>query len=301
MLLFLAYLFGCVDMDTTSLNRIGTRLRSGDLHRALGRFRRFRAAYSVYQNNLQRLQPTAYVERLHPRETSLFEGIDPDRYARELRARGVSFGFSLTPSQVAEIYTFACETVCSEPGFDDEFYASEVEAGQLRGDRYCFRGLVKQPENCPLIQTLAEDPALLSIVRRYLRYWPSKLTFHLTWTFAVAMPEAEQRKRYPPLNYHYDVAGYNFMTTYFYLTDVDAESGAHVMIERSHNQKPLHTLFGYGASPQLAQQVLSHYGADSELSIEGKAGFGFVQDPSCFHRLSAPTKGRRLLLQIRYS
>lgn len=276
-------------------------MRSGDLHRALGRFKQFRTAYSYTQNMLQTLRPTAYLDRLHPRQHSLFTDIQSERYVQELRERGVSFGFSLTPSQVAEIYSFACDMPCEEPGFDGTFFAGEVVAGRLRGDRYCFRGLVQHPENCPLVQALAEDPALLNTVRRYLQYWPSKLTFHLTWTFAVDLPEAEQRKRYPPLNYHYDVAGYNFMTTYFYLTDVDADSGAHVMIERSHNQKPLHTLFGYGASPQLAQQVLNHYGADSELSIEGKAGFGFVQDPSCFHRLSAPQKGRRLLLQIRYS
>mgnify|MGYP001796294078 FL=1 len=199
------------------------------------------------------------------------------------------------------MYRYACETHCHAPGHEGEIYVADVQNGQLKGGRIVFRGLVNHPERCPVVERMAQDPMLLEVVRRYLRYWPMRLTYHLSWSFAVDIPEQEQKKVYPPLNYHYDVAGYNFMTTYFYITDIDADTGAHVMIERSHNQKPFNTLFTSGAAAQLAQQVLDYYGADSETVIEGKAGFGFVQDPSCFHRLSPLKKGRRLLLQIRYS
>ncbi|MEO1637146.1 MAG: hypothetical protein AAFS04_18915 [Cyanobacteria bacterium J06631_9] len=284
-----------------TLDRLGQRFRTGDLHRTFGRFKQFRSAYSFVQNSRQRLQPEHYRSQLSPRETSNFDHIDPEDYAKNLRTKGVSFGFSLPPAAVAEVYRYACETPCTEPGQQGEFYADDVQNGRLKGGRTVFRGLVKNPEHCRVVKLMAQDPALLEVVRRYLHYWPTKLTFHLSWSFAVDMSEQEQREIYPPLNYHYDVAGYNFMTTYFYITDIDADTGAHVMIERSHNQKPLNTLFTSGADAQLAQQVLDYYGADSETVIEGKAGFGFVQDPSCFHRLSPLKKGRRLLLQIRYS
>lgn len=289
-----------------ALVQICTRLRRGDSHLVFGRFKLFRLTYSYYKNALQRIRTRFHSsepdrERLHPNQTSLFQGISPAATAHELQQEAVSFGISLPPDKVQAIHRFACETPCYEPGFEDEFFANDVKDGRLNGGRYVFRGLVKDPQVCPTIDALTKDPTLLKIVRRYLKYWPEKMTCHLSWSFAVDMPEAEQKESYPPLNCHYDVAGYNFMTTYFYITDVDADHGAHVMIKKSHNSKPLSTLFVSGADPNLAKKVVNHYGEDNKLVIEGKAGFGFVQDPSCFHWLLPPKEGRRLLFQIRYA
>jgi hypothetical protein len=103
------------------------------------------------------------------------------------------------------------------------------------------------------------------------------------------------------LFYHYDVAGYNFMSAYFYITDMDELSGAHVMIASSHEQKPWHTLFAPWSGRQTDDQVLNYYGQDRELLIAGRAGFGFVQDPACFHKLLPPLKQHQLIFQVRYA
>jgi len=290
----------------TALAQIGDRLQKGDFHRTLGRFKLFRLSYSLCLNALQSIRSAFHStdldrERLKPRDLSFFQGISPSETSETLQLDAVSFGLRLSPDMVKEIYQFACETPCTEPGFEGEFYADEVSNGRLKGERHAFRGLVKTPLNCPTIAALTHDPVLLDIVHRYLKYWPNQMTCHLSWSFAVDLPEAEQKKVYPPLNCHYDVAGYNFMTAYFYITDIDADHGAHVMIKQSHNHKPMSTLFSSGAEPHLEQKVLEYYGADSKLVIEGKAGFGFVQDPSCFHWLLPPKEGRRLLFQIRYA
>ena len=55
------------------------------------------------------------------------------------------------------------------------------------------------------------------------------------------------------------------------------------------------------AGRQSDKAVLNYYGQDNQLIIEGESGFGFVQDPSCIHRVISPVKADRLLLQIRYS
>jgi hypothetical protein len=39
---------------------------------------------------------------------------------------------------------------------------------------------------------------------------------------------------------------------------------------------------------QPDEAVLREYGPASELVIEGRAGSGFVEDASCFHRAIAP-------------
>ena len=290
----------------TALAQLGTRLQKGDFHRTLGRFRLFRRSYSLLLSSLQRFRSAFHAtppdrDRLQPRDVSFFSGVSAADMAAALQRDAVSFGLHLPPDMVSAIYQFACETPCTEPGFAGEFYADDVRQGRVNGGRHSFRGLVKDPLACPTVKTLTQDPVLLDIVHRYLSYWPRKMTCHLSWSFAVDLPDAEQKKRYPPLNCHYDVAGYNFMTTYFYITDIDADHGAHVMVKGSHNHKPIRTLFVPGAEPHLAQKVLDYYGADNKLVIEGKAGLGFVQDPSCFHWLRSPKAGRRLLFQIRYA
>ncbi|MGB3299576.1 MAG: hypothetical protein WBA76_15030 [Phormidesmis sp.] len=290
-----------------AFSRLGHRLQSGDLHHTVGRFKAARETYSFYQGCRQQLNAEFYKRRLTPRGQSFLTDVLPERCAQELQQQGVSFGLQLPPADIEAVYQFACETPCREPGFEDEFYAQAVENGRLTGDRphlahrRVFRGLVQNPGECPVIKKVAQDPTLLEIVHKYLRYWPSKVVPHLTWSFVSDLPVAQQKELYPPLNYHYDVAGYNFMTAYFYITDIDKRCGPHVMIATSHNKKPKHTLFSSYAELDSEEQMLDYYGKENKLVIEGKAGFGYVQDPSCFHRLVSPVKSRRLLLQIRYA
>jgi hypothetical protein len=70
------------------------------------------------------------------------------------------------------------------------------------------------------------------------------------------------------------------------------------MMKRSHKRKPLRMLFGSARASQEA--VYRQYGRENEITIEGPAGTGFVQDTSCFHRASPPTRGDRLMLAIRF-
>lgn len=283
----------------TGIRQISNRLKEGSLHRTVGRFEAVRRTYSFYQNQLQKTTPERYKDRLSPQPSTYFNHLSPASFVEEMRREGVSFGLQLCPSAVQQIYQFACDSLCTEPGYEEHFRIQEVKNGRLK-DRSTLRGLVQTPETCPVIKQLAQDETLLQIVREYLNYWPTKLTCHLTWSFASQMPSDLQKEHYPPLNYHYDVAGYNFMTTYFYITNVDIAAGAHVMIRRSHKAKPIHMLF-LSTGRQTDRQILSHYGKENEMVIEGKAGFGFVQDPSCYHKLLSTQTHSRLLLQIRYA
>ena len=285
---------------SATAERLETRAKAGSLHRTLGRFKTARRVYSFYQNKRQQTAATIHRARLSPRESRYFRDAIPDNFVQALRKEGVGFGLQLDPEAVQQIYRFACDRLCTEPGFEGTFWAREVEDGRLDG-RLALRGLVQAPENCPVVRQLAQDDKLLEIVRGYLHYWPTRISYHLTWSFATQEPTEFLKVHYPPLNYHYDVAGYNFMTSYFYITDVDADSGAHVMIARSHNKKPWNTLFVAHSGRQSDQQVLNHFGSDRKITIEGKAGFGFVQDPSCYHKLLPSRTRNRLLLQIRYA
>ena len=85
----------------------------------------------------------------------------------------------------------------------------------------------------------------------------------------------------------------------FYILDTDRYSGAHVMMKRSHNRKPLRMLLGSTVATEAA--VRQQFGQENEVMIEGPAGTGFVQDTSCYHRATPPTQRDRLMLAIRFS
>ena len=90
------------------------------------------------------------------------------------------------------------------------------------------------------------------------------------------------------------------VTACFYITPVlDEFSGPHLTIKGSHKRKPLWMLLKSGRLSD--EKVYAYYGKDNEIEIKGKAGFGFFEDPSCFHKVKVPTSQNRLLLQIRYS
>ena len=266
---------------------------------SIGRFLWVRKTYSRIQQIKQCLSRFFSANVVSFPDLSMFAGFDVENCIEELKEKAVSFGLTLPSESVEQIYQYACQTFCTEPKYNHRFWIEQINNGYLPDGHLVVRALVNEPANCPAIQNLIKDPILLQIVQRYLHYRPNRITAHLTWSIASNLPECEQRKLYPPTNYHYDIAGYNFMTVYFYITPVlDGNSGPHVMIQNSHGAKHLIFLLSGCHSDE---RVYRYYNRSQELTITGDAGFGFVQDPSCIHKVKPPVTNHRLLLQLRYS
>lgn len=267
----------------------------------LGRFWWVRGLYSQWQSLQQSLFPAAPCHRPQPNAPTSFAQLGADfvdNAIAQLGQHAIASGLTLPPSTTAAIANYARSSLCFEPGREQPFYIDEVSSSQLDGDRI-LRGLVAEPDRCLEIAHLRRDPLLLKIVHRYLRYWPTKITTHLTWSVANPLPLQETQKIYPPTRFHYDIAGVNFMTVYFYITSVrDRNDGAHMMIPGTHKRKPLSLML----SGSHANHVIDHhFGLQRVISILGESGSGFIQDPSCIHRLHPPVEQHRLLLQFRYS
>ena len=281
-------------------NDFAKRINRGSRWQALGRFKAVRRGYSIFQNQLQRLNSQFYQERLNISKVSVLSPVQVDQCADNIRKTGVHLGLHLQEDVVKTIRSFADSNLCTEPKHNGFFFASDIRYGRLNGkDRRVMRGLVNNIDKCPIVDTIVSDRMLIEIARKYLGYYPTLITRHLTWSFASDLDEVEIRKLYPPTNFHYDVAGLNFVTASFFITDVDENTGPHIMIEKSHNRKPLQMLFR--SNIQKETDVWRYYDRSEQLMIKGNAGFGFFQDPSCIHRLKLPTNSNRLILQIRYS
>lgn len=264
----------------------------------ISRFLLVRKSYSFIQSILQTINP------LTPKRQnqSVFEGFDVNQCIETMREDAVAFGLHLPTPMTQEIYEYANQNFCIEPGYSQKFRVGEVKNGHLPDGHQPIRALVLLPNggdgisDCSAIEQLVEDPILLQIAHDYLHYWPTRITRHLTWMMASKFIEEAP----PAATWHYDIAGYNFMTAYFYITPIlDERSGPHVMVKGSHLQKPWHMLLS--SARHSEEKVFKTWGRENKLVIKGESGFGFVQDPSCLHKIQPPTQSNRLLLQIRYS
>ncbi|CDM61643.1 hypothetical protein LPU83_pLPU83d_0272 (plasmid) [Rhizobium favelukesii] len=279
---------------------IARRIKQKNLAYILGRFRTVRVAYSSGRGAVEFLRPPrkSMGKWLMP---TLFGDAKIADIVQTIRDEAVFVGLNLPGHIVDEIKTFAL----SEPLhaiYDPKgptFRYSDVSGGVAADGRPMPIGGVSDPARCPAVQKVINDPVLRSIVRKYLGHEPRKITTILDWSFASSMSDEERRRlKHGVIDYHYDVEGYNFVYASFYITDTDRYSGAHVMMKRSHKRKPLRMLLGSARASQEA--VYRQYGQENEITIEGPAGTGFVQDTSCFHRASPPTLGDRLMLAIRF-
>ena len=221
------------------LEAVVQRIRHGDFHRAAGRFYCVRCAYSAFQSRWQRLRPDFHAWRLKIREKSVFEDASVDGMVKGLREDGIGLGLRMPQSLVGELYQHADSARCWQPGVDGTFLASEVRAGRTVERGRIAHGMVHDLTPCEAIDQVARDPVLLQIVRKYLKYWPTRIEAQLTWVFPTDRWGEDVGELYRPIRYHYDVHGLNFVSAFFYLTDASNSSGAHAMIKGSHRKKPL--------------------------------------------------------------
>lgn len=262
-----------------------------------GRFHSVRQLYSAYM---------AVVDGPPIRTTKsswLFPNINVRDAVKDIRKEAVHVGNLRLPRPLIEEIVAFSKAASLHPVRDPNgktFKYDEVRRGSCQDGRRVPIGGVPNPESCSAVMEIINDAALRAIVREYLGYEPKKRVTILDWTFATDFTREECRGlNYFVTDYHYDINGFNFVHVYFYLTDTDKGSGAHVMMRRSHNHKPLRMLFG--ATSASEEAVWTEYGREHELIVEGPAGMGFVQDASCYHRASQARDGDRLMLAIRYS
>ncbi len=267
----------------------------------LGRFLWMRNLYSIVRNLQQRSNPKSILWPSPLPKPMVALNLPVPDMLQALWEDAVSFGLYLPPEAVNQIHQYANQQACVEPGYAKTFTINDMDAeGRLPDGHLPFRALVNNPTNCPVIKQLEQDFNLLRLAKDYLGYFPDRISCHLTWSLATQLSQTEVEQKYPAANYHYDIAGYNFATAYFYITPVlDQADGPHMMFPRSHREKPFSMLLQSGR--QTAETLYRCYGKASESMILGGAGFGFFQDPSCFHRVHPPTRNHRLLLQLRYA
>ena len=233
-------------------------------------------------------------------KNSLYDNINVNDVVESLKKDSLYLGINLPPSILNEILDFAKHANCYGDGnLQYGFSYSEKELAQkkygkvFRLGRYFNSSLL-----CPAIQKLESDPKLLQIAAKYLEAEPLHTGTRLWWSFA-GQAKAYEKTRFAQV-FHYDLDDYRCLKFFFYLTDVDLSDGPHVCILKSHNKKKLTHILSL-SKVHSDKNIIDYYGAESEVTICGKAGFGFAEDPFCFHKGKPPTSRDRLILEIQFS
>jgi hypothetical protein len=142
--------------------------------------------------------------------------------------------------------------------------------------------------NCPHVLRLAGDASILAIARAYLGCVPTLASIGIRWSFCQSQSDVQL--------FHRDMDDWRSLKLFIYLTDVDAGSGPHAYVLRSHKGKSR-----LRARPYRLDEVEAEYGRGAVFRVIGPAGTTFVADTYGIHRGDVPAERPRLLLQIQYS
>ena len=222
--------------------------------------------------------------------SALIAAEEIERAVADLRARGWwLMPRHLAAEDIAEIRRFAFSTPAFATRFDERITIDEAQPPQDHS-RYEWR--MSELIKLPAVQRLLRDGAFHQIAQSYIGCRPI-LTSVTLWLDPVFDGPA------PAHVYHFDNDGPGFLKFFIYLSDVDAESGAHTYIQGSHSH---HKPEAFHVSQRYERDDLRrYYGADNEIVFAAPAGTILVEDTTGFHRGMDPIHGYRLLLQLQYS
>lgn len=268
-----------------------------DLYRVLGRFDAWNAAGQLWRQLFFR-----HVERRIGTSavfSPIFGSVPVDAVAAQLLAEGYWEGLKLPASLVTVLFRHACETKCRQGNLGETFFIGDLVDGRSPAGQAVAVADVYPGAHCPELDALREDGAIKSIVARFLGYPSTRCVTRLYWSPTSSMDDEGRRWAGQTIDFHYDIERRRTLYVYFYLTQARMESGAHVLIRRSHRGKSWRLKIA--STRQTEERLFDRYSRTDIVVLEGDAGHGFVENPACYHKALPPTGSPRLMLQLRFS
>ncbi len=233
------------------------------------------------------------------KEDSVFENLETDKVVETLKKDGLYLGILIPQYLLQEILDFS-KTATYLGNGESQFYFSldDKEKKEIKyGKNFRIGYNFEAGSLCPAVKRLETDPKLWEIASKYFESKPILVGSQIWWTF-VNGADAEGRAQ-GFYRFHYDLEDYACLKFMFYLTDVDLYSGPHLCVRGSHKKKKLSHQFSFIRETD-DQDIMEYYGEEKVVTICEEAGFGFAEDPFCFHKGVLPVNRNRLLLEIKF-
>jgi hypothetical protein len=240
-----------------------------------------------------------YRAGLDASETSLVNAGDPGAYLGRLKRDGAIPGPSLSDEDVRYLRDFAERMPCfadRDPALG--FYLKDLAAIEQKIGKNLLLAQYFNVQDDPVVARLSKDPFLLSLAAAYLGVEPKLMSVNMWWTFPVNA-SAEDRSKHAHV-FHYDLDDIKFIKFFFYLTDVDGESGPHVFVRGSNREVRYKNTF-LKSKRFSDEEVVAAYGIDNVVEVCGKAGSCLIEDTITLHKGVTPLRHPRLLLQFEFS
>jgi len=285
-------------------SKIATRISNYSLSNAiifaLARFYIIRRMVRVGRWIRSRLVPSTCT--LKPL-TNVIAGPPLVNIVENLCATGWCPGFALNDNVVEELLNYMKNQkyTCSLIPKKITFMLNECERVEKEHDiPICFAQLLATNDS-KLIKSIYKDKALYSIATRYFGYPPTKADVKFSVSFATNNQRAEQLSLHQKnkIHYHFDVDEFiHSLSFFFYLTQSDEESGAHVLVPGTHKSKKLSQLF---RTLNFSDDEIEESFPNSQpIIVRGNPGEGFVEDSYIMHKALTPKSTGRYLMQVRY-
>ena len=150
----------------------------------------------------------------------------------------------------------------------------------------------------PTLQELIFDESILRFAQDYLGAAPILDLVAMWWhTTFNATPDKEAAQWF-----HFDMDRLKWIKFFFYITDVDSNSGPHTFIARSHKNLGIpYKLRSKGYSRLSDDEVASAYDAKNYIEFTGKRGTLIIEDTRGLHKGKHCISGDRLLFQLEFT
>lgn len=257
---------------------------------------RFNLVRNTFHSKSQKLSPEKF-----QKSAFISAEVDVDIAVNCLQQNGYYLGLYLPEDILKEIIDFAYlakMNVRDEPTIN--FVYQDKQQTEINYQKDIIIGnYVDVSSHCSAIRKIENEPTLWKIAEKYLGAKPILVKTELWWSF-VADKKLYDNLSHSPTMFHYDLDDYRALKFFFYLTNVNLSSGAHVCITGSHNKKKLAHQFSF-LRGRSDQEIINYYGTENIVNICGNAGFGFAEDPFCFHKGTPPRSSDRLMLQLEFA
>ncbi|MGE9292473.1 MAG: hypothetical protein ACQKBW_02580 [Puniceicoccales bacterium] len=242
------------------------------------------AFYWVYSRNLVSLRPGSnYAEKITPKVKTLAE-------------TGYQELPSLSPELTQALVNHYLTEV--EPGktYDslDDYFDSKRSEGIVRPEG------VDVPLERDLMRRLFDESGVLDLAQDFLGLSCDKMMFQAKIDTLIRI--TTQRTLVDgyddALEIHRDVDSLKFVKAFYYLKDVEEGFGHHEVYLGTQKNIPWALRF----IRRYTEADLTASGVPVELKkVTGKAGSGFIENTTAFHRGSLPVKGDRIILSMSFN
>jgi hypothetical protein len=237
---------------------------------------------SIYSN----LSPSGVLGNLSATEL--------DNISRQLQANGYYvFPATLDEKTINYLTELSFRTkakLIPKPKDGEEF--GLFKRSEPKAIKYQFfeSDLVQDPE----IQKLISDKSIVAVAQSFLKSKPVLDLISMWWSTAVSSKASSEVAQL----YHWDMERIKFLKFFFYLTDVDTNTGPHCYVKGSNNGFP-EPVRRDGRI--MDEEISKAYPPENILEIVGKRGSILAVDTSGFHKGKNLKNGDRLLLQFEFA